>query len=272
MMSVPRPASDEFSFTVSIEHRPCTKRNILSIIARQFDVLGLIAPTILYAKLILQKLFVLKLDWDEKPPQNVIRVWENYLRELPMLRDVRIKRHLDVFEGSALSIVAFSDASEKAYGASVYVVVKRDLDSAPIVNLVCAKSKVAPLKTISVARLELCAVSLMSRLVRRVIATYKPRHEIETILCFTDSMVALHWVHSDPQTLKTFVATRVTKILNNLPAEHFYHVPGTSNPSDCLSRGLSPSQLVTHPLWFTGPPWLRQDVATWPITSVVHNF
>ncbi|KAH9629865.1 hypothetical protein HF086_006549 [Spodoptera exigua] len=59
------PASDEFSFSVSIEHRPCTKRNILLIIARQFDVLGLIAPTILYAKLILQKLFVLKLDWDE---------------------------------------------------------------------------------------------------------------------------------------------------------------------------------------------------------------
>lgn len=166
-----------------------------------------------------------------------------------------------------MTIIAFSDASEGAYGAAVYVKVQDDLNSPAVVNLVCAKSKVAPLKTISVARLDLCAVLLMSRLVRRVIDTYKSRHEIKNVFCFTDSMVALYWVHSDPHTLKTFVATRVTKVLNNLPAEYFHHIPGSDNPSDCLSRGLSPSQLVSHPLWFTGPSWLCQDVGTWPITS-----
>lgn len=262
------PTTDVFSFSVTLDNRPCTKRNILSVIARQFDVLGLIAPTILYAKLILQKLFVLKLDWDDKPPQNVMILWENYLRELPALRDLKIKRHLEVFRNYIVTIIAFSDASERAYGAAVYVKVQQDPHSPAVVNLVCAKSKVAPLKTISVARLELCGILLMSKLVQRVINTYKPRHKIENIICFTDSMVALYWIHSDPQTLKTFVATRVTKILDCLPAEHFFHVPGTDNPSDCLSRGLSPKQLLSHPMWFSGPSWLQQSVDTWPVTSV----
>lgn len=261
------PATDEFSFTVKLDDRPCTKRNILSVIARQFDVLGLIAPVILHAKLILQRLYVLKIDWDDAPPQEIVTCWEKYIRELPLLQELRFKRHLGVTPEDKISIIACSDASEKGYGAMVFVKVEKPY-SPPVVSLVCAKSKVSPLKTISITRLELCAALLMSNLVRRVIDTYNTRHPIANVYCFTDSMVTLQWILSSPHRFKTFVATRVTKITNNLPAKHFYHIPGSDNPSDCLSRGLTPAQLIIHPTWLSGPTWLQHDQCEWPITTV----
>lgn len=262
------PITDEFYFTVTLNERPCTKRNILSVIARQFDILGLIAPVILHAKLILQRLHVLKLDWDDNPPQEIINCWERYIRELPLLRDLRFKRHLGVTPDDEVSIISFSDASEKGYGCAVFVKIESPNRPKPIISLVCAKSKVSPLKTVSVARLEICAALLMSNLVRRVIDTYSLRHPIANVYCFTDSMVTLHWVHSSPHRFKTFIATRITKIISNLPAKCFFHVPGKENPSDCLSRGLTPAQFIAHPVWFSGPNWLQYGIEKWPITSI----
>lgn len=259
------PSSDAFMFTVNVESRPATKRNMLSVIARQYDVLGLIAPVILYAKLILQKLHVLKLDWDEQPPQAVVDIWHNYLRELPAIQQMRFPRHLGVEENSKITVVAFSDASEHGYGSVVYIRTQSDHDSTPLTRLVCAKSKVSPLKTISIAKLELCGCLLMSKLVRRVLDTYEKRHTIDKVYCFTDSMVALQWITASPHRFKTFVATRITKITSAIPVDSFRHIPGTENPcADALSRGLSPAQLVNHPLWLTGPDWLSQEPAAWP--------
>lgn len=180
------PVCDDFMFSVSVENRPVTKRNMLSLIARQYDVLGLIAPVVLYAKLILQKLHLIRLDWDEQPPLDIVNIWLNYTRELPCIQELRFGRHLGVYENSRVIIVAFADASEKAYGAVVYIRTQHDDDSRPVTRLICAKSKVAPLKTISIARLELSACLLMSKLVRRVIDTFERRHIIDDVFYFTD--------------------------------------------------------------------------------------
>ncbi|XP_047510573.1 uncharacterized protein LOC125053303 [Pieris napi] len=263
------PTTDEFTYAVSINHNNhVTKRNILSLIARQFDVLGLIAPVILYAKLIIQQLHLLKIGWDEPLPSAIVDVWQVYIRELPCLRQLRVQRHLGVEEKSTISIIAFADASEKAYGTTVYLKTNKPLNSPPIIRLVCAKSKVAPLKTISVARLELCACLLMAKLAQRVIDTYKKRHVINDIFCFTDSMVALHWISASPHRFKTFIATRITKIVSHIRPEKFHHVAGDQNPSDCLSRGMSPTAFVNNSVWFTGPKWLELESSEWPITSV----
>lgn len=262
------PDEDCFVFQVNPDVRTCTKRNILSSIARLFDVLGLVAPIILYAKLLIKELWLVKLGWDDVPPPRIVRLWEQFQSELPIISELRFLRHVGVVERCRLSLVGFADASEKAYGGSVYAHVVRP-DGSVVVSLVCAKSKVAPLKVVSLARLELCAALLLSTVIKRVYNLFAARHAIEVVVAFSDSTVTLSWIHSAPHRWHTFVANRIAKIHENLSADHFFHVKGSENPSDCLSRGLTPAQLVHHPLWLNGPSWLKLPRAEWPIKPFV---
>lgn len=265
-----RPQDDIFTFNVTSDERPCSKRHILSSIARLFDVLGLVAPVILYAKLLIKDLWTAKIDWDEIPPQRIIRLWNQFQTELPQIAQMQFPRHVGVVEGCSVCILGFGDASEKAYGGVVYVYVCTPQGETKVM-LVCAKSKVAPLKTVSLARLELCAALLLSKLIRKVYETYHSRYPIHSILAFSDSTVALSWIHSSPHRWHTFVANRVSKLQENLKSDHFFHIHGNENPSDCLSRGLTPAQLVNHPLWLHGPPWINNPINEWPIKPFVSN-
>lgn len=257
------PRLDGFSFDVSPCPDDCTKRNVLSVVARLWDVLGFAAPVILYAKLLIRDLWELKIDWDEAPPAHIVDKWARFKAELPLLTQLFIPRHIGVVDNGVVTLVACSDASEKAFGAAIYMHCQTHDEIK--VNLLCAKSRVAPLKTVSLARLELCAVLLMSKLVRIVLDNYDSRCQIDRIVALTDSTVTLHWIHSSPHKWKSFVANRVAKIHENLPPSHFYHISTKENPSDCLSRGLNPAQLLKHPLWFSGPSWLKKESSQWPI-------
>lgn len=263
------PSEDVFCFHVVPDERPCTKRNILSSVARLFDVLGLVAPIIVYAKLLIKELWLLKIDWDEMPPDYIIRQWQQFQTELPLISNLKFPRHLGVVESCTLTIIGFADASEKAYGGVVYVHVTIPNSDDVSIHLVCAKSKVAPLQTVSLARLELCAAVLLSQLIKKVVDNYSSRFPIDSVLAFSDSTVALCWIHSSPHRWQTFVANRVAKIQSNLENRYFYHVKGSENPSDCLSRGLSPGQLINHPLWLTGPPWMITPKPEWPVKPFV---
>ncbi|XP_073967338.1 uncharacterized protein [Choristoneura fumiferana] len=254
---------DFFYFKVNEPDTACTKRAILSTVARLWDNVGLVAPTILYAKLLIQELWLIKCDWDETPPQRIVELWDQFCAELPRLNEIRIPRHLGVVQGCTAMLLGFGDASERAYGGVVYLRVANGADVT--VQLVCSKSKVAPLKTASVARLELCAAVLLSKLMRTVLDNFEPRYKINQIYAFTDSKIVLCWINSSPHRWQTFVANRVVKIVENVPADCFHHVAGVQNPADCLSRGLSPAKLIGHPLWYQGPPWVLNDPTEWPI-------
>lgn len=258
---------DCFEFNIApLNDKVCTKRSILSEVAKLWDIIGFTAPVILFAKLLIKQLWLLKLDWDDSPPQHVVDAWRRFRVDLPKLNTLRIPRHLGVFDGSLVRLVGFADASQSAYGGVIYAHVTRGVEVT--VNLVCAKSKVAPVKPLSIARLELCAAELMSRLLRQVYDTYHARYNIAAVYAFTDSKVVLCWLNASPHRWQTFVANRVVKTTDNIPAEHFYHVAGSENPADCLSRGLEPNNLIDHPLWFHGPLWLQQNPQLWPINKV----
>ncbi|XP_011876468.1 PREDICTED: uncharacterized protein LOC105566790 [Vollenhovia emeryi] len=80
---------------------------------------------------------------------------------------------------------------------------------------------------------------------------------------WTDSLVTLSWIRSHASRWKDFVRNRVAQIQELTPAAHWRYIPGTSNPADCASRGLTTTQLQNHALWWTGPPWiLNRD--SWP--------
>ncbi|GBP98390.1 hypothetical protein EVAR_72628_1 [Eumeta japonica] len=175
---------------------------------------------------------------------------------------------IKLFKAGGFELVKFSrfaDASEKAYGGVVYIHVYNPEDNKHQTSLLCAKSKVAPLRIVTLARLELCAILILSKLLRTVIDTYSERHKIDNVFAFSDSTVALAWIHSSPSRWQTFVANRVTKIHENILPNNFYHISGKLNPADCLSRGLMPKELLNHTLWFNGPHFAHKPINEWPV-------
>ena len=86
---------------------------------------------------------------------------------------------------------------------------------------------------------------------------------VRDVTAWTDSMVVLSWLVGNPRRFKTFVGNRVTQIISDIPPDRWKHVAGTENPADCASRGLYPSKLIDHQLWWNGPEWLWLDPTNW---------
>ncbi|XP_046144711.1 uncharacterized protein LOC123988495 [Osmia bicornis bicornis] len=245
------PVLDHFQFRATISSNFAnTKRTILSQIAKLFDPMGLLTPVVIPAKVFMQKLWSLQYDWDDILPNEVLLEWQDYYTHLPDLNKITIPRQ--IANGIALhqEIHGFADASTKAYAASVYI--KSVLpDDNVFVALLVAKSRVAPVKTLSVPRLELCAAALLARLVVFVENSLSLIHH--NVHCWTDSSITLAWLSQPPTRWKTFVANRVSKIQSLLPKAQWHHVPTNSNPADCATRGLTPSELKFHSIWWSGP-------------------
>ncbi|XP_060533761.1 uncharacterized protein LOC132706434 [Cylas formicarius] len=258
------PSCDTFSHSCSPRDLPCTKRNILSQIFRVYDPLGFLSPVVLFAKLLMQKLWFAHSDWDEIPSDDVCRQWNNFKSELPELRAIKIPRRIFVDEPQLVELHGFCDASQTGYGAAVYLKC-RDFTGNPQIHLVIGKSRVAPLKTaISIPRMELIAVALLSDLVDYVKQVYARHVTLDAVFAWSDSQVTLAWLASPAHRWKPFVANRVAHIHGLIPFTSWRYVPTAENPADCVSRGVTPAQLVNHGLWFQGPAWLAQEPNNWP--------
>ncbi|XP_076384313.1 uncharacterized protein LOC143262423, partial [Megalopta genalis] len=208
---------DSITYTVRpIHHTPrATKRFISSEIAKIYDPLGLLGPVIITAKLILQELWTLRIDWDESLPMAIHNKWSQYYALLPLL-------------------------NQNNHGET-------------IVELLVAKSRVAPLKRKSIPRLELCGSVLLASLMTTVKKALGL--QIERIVYWTDSTIVLHWLRSS--TLKTFVANRVSEIQSTTTITDWRHVSSTDNPADLLSRGQTIKDFLQSSIWQNGPSWLQ---------------
>lgn len=264
------PCSDVFSYRVEPIEQPCTKRSILSELARIFDPLGFLAPLTFYTKYLIQYLWTLGLEWDETPPSNVINIWAKYKSELSCLLSIQISRCLIPNKFLSCQLHGFCDSSEKGYAAALYLRFELP-DNKILVSLVCAKSKVSPLKRICLPRLELCGAVLLSNLISFVAEIYAGKLKINNVFAWSDSSVALAWIKSSPHRWKTFVSNRVSHIQDRIPPDCWFHVPSADNPADCASRGLFPTQLINHPLWWAGPSWLQLPPESWPVNKVHIN-
>lgn len=118
---------------------------MLSAIAQIFDPLGLIGPVVLAAKLFLRQLWQLKSSWDAPIDENLDTFWSNFYNQLNKLNDIRISRHVILPKSIFVVMHIFSDASQRAYGACVYIK-SQDEHGNVIVRLLTSKSRVAPLK------------------------------------------------------------------------------------------------------------------------------
>lgn len=257
------PRSDCFIFVVTPQRRKCTKRTILSELARIYDPLGFLSPLTIIAKVLVQRLWILGIGWDEDPPADVVDFWNRYLEQLPILQSLQIPRCVSINKLQSCQIHGFSDSSEAGYGAVVYLRMT-DADGNVQVLFVCSKGRVAPTKSVSLPRLELCAAVLLADLLKFVRDVYSPVLPCKGVFAWSDSTVVLAWLRSHPSRWKAFVANRVSHILDVSPSALWGHVASQDNPADVVSRGQLPSALATNRLWWAGPAWLSQSSSSWP--------
>lgn len=251
---------DVFQYTVNLPSAaapPVTKRAIISDIAKLFDPLGWIAPTIILAKVFIQRLWLAGVTWDERLPTELINDWETYRQSLQELYKIRIPRWINMRPDDVdVELHGFSDASKSAYAAVVYIRVI-DCKGQVKVHLLSAKTRVAPIKQVSIPRLELCGAVLLSRLLTETANVLNiPK---EKIVAWTDSTIVLAWLNSHPSRWKTFVANRTSEILTNLNASQWFHVSTKNNPADLASRGALPCVLSESKLWVSGPETIREQ-------------
>ena len=264
------PESDSFlfdGFTVPSDLLP-TKRVLLSCIARLYDPLGFMAPVVMTAKILFQDVWRFGASWDDPLQGELAESFTLWLTGLQSLRSWRIPRRLTPelrwVQLSDFELHACCDASEKAYGAAVYL---RYRDSNRWhAHLVISRARVAPLKRLTLPRLELLGALLAARLLATVNQALHCS-EITPRFCWTDSMVVLGWIKGDPSRWKQFVANRVREIHDLTPPAAWHHIPGTENPADLLTRGASTAALMSAPLWLNGPDFGALAVRDPPVDA-----
>ncbi|XP_055308391.1 uncharacterized protein LOC129572450 [Sitodiplosis mosellana] len=254
---------DEFTYEVREQRMDdkLTKRTILSKIGRLYDPNGFIAPVITRAKLLMRKLWVSKLTWDEPVPVEIGHEWNSIWSTIVDLEQIRIPRWFGMECDVQLQLHGFADSSKIAYGCGMYLRVQK-LSGHISCHLIASKSKIAPIKEVTIPRLELAAAELMSKF----FIVVRDAMELKQIPYFlwSDSTTALQWLRKSLPELKVFVANRVKTIQELTNVENWRHVRTADNPADLVSRGLSAKEIVHNDLWWHGPPWLLKPQEQWP--------
>lgn len=240
-----------------------TKRYILSEIAKIFDPLGLLGPIVLTAKLFMQECWKSNIDWDESISNELASRWTAFIGQLNDMNAVSIKRRVLIDEPVDIQIHGFCDASKHGYGSCLYV---RSVNARGeiYVNLVCSKSRVAPLKAdkCTIPRLELSGALILARLYEEVKTILNLK--VSRAVMWTDSTIVLQWLKKPYQTLKIFESNRVKEIQRLGKEVSWKHVRTHQNPADALSRGQFPNEFANNEIWFSGPKWLRENEQHWP--------
>ena len=203
--------SDSLLFRVTLQDKSFTRRGILSTISSIFNPLGLISPILLAGKQILQELCRDGLGWDEHVPEDIRTRWEKWRGDLPKLSTLRIRRCYrrdEITASCRVELHHFSDASQTGYGQCSYL---RLIDEHGNVDtsLVMAKSRVTPLKAVTIPRLELTAAVTSVR-VSEFLNKELNYRQIENFF-WTDSKIVLSYIANESKRFHVFVCTANTR-------------------------------------------------------------
>jgi len=232
------------------------------MIARIFDPLGMLSPTIFYAKTIMQRLWIAQIDWDSKLPADISEEWCNFYHSLSWLREIRIPRYIGCSTGCSYLLCGFCDASEKGYAAVVYL---RATDPSGITDvfLLGAKTKLAPMKPITIPRLELSGAVLLALWLARLKRILECQLSLSDVFAWSDSSIVLSWLNNPHTSFKTFVSNRIFQIQSTIPGCSWKHFQSENYPADCASRGLSLSEFRKCKLYWKAPSFLKSPIETW---------
>ena len=260
--------TDDICFDVNVSRSgPVTRRVMLSTVSSLFDPLGLVTPILIPGKLLFQEATRLKLSWDDHVPSHISDSWHSWLCDLEGLKGLKIPRCVKPvrFNDAYLELHHFSDASERAYGCCSYI---RCVNKSGEIHtsLLVSKSRVAPINSISIARLELQAALLAARMDSLL------REELHLDLgesrFWVDSELVLKYIFNDSQRFHVYVSNRVSEIRQLTKPNQWSHISGAINISDLITRGTEPKRLMNS-AWLVGPDCLRTYKSEWqtPVTS-----
>ena len=245
---------DQYTFKVRLANKPGTKRGVLSTASSLYDPLGFVAPVTLLPKWILQRSTG---GWDDEIEEKSLARWEKWKESLKQLEKIIIPRwhRTSTNTASSVELHVFSDASETAYGAVVYL--RQVSNTCVDVSFVLGKSRVAPKKTVSIPRLELSAASTACKLA--AIAAEQLGIPASSIVYWTDSMAVIRFINNRETRFKVFVANRLAVIHEHSQPSQWSYINTKENPADVASRGAAPDDEKLLLFWLHGPSFLHED-------------
>ncbi|XP_028404107.1 uncharacterized protein LOC114526786 [Dendronephthya gigantea] len=236
-----------------------TKRTVLSAIASLYDPLQFLSPFVIRAKILMQEIWTEGLKWDDVLLEALKAKWNCWTFELPDLSKVSLPRCLRLSDPDIVELHLFSDASQDAYGSVAYLVGRyKDLPFTS--RIVASKSRVAPLKAVTILRLELLGAVLSSQLSVSISHVLT----IDRIVFWTYAENVYYWVRNQSRLFKPFVANRIAEVQRTSNPEQWRHVPGEMNPADAATRGLTAVELSQSSFLMEGPFFLKSDESCWP--------
>ena len=264
------PSEDVIGIHSQVHAVSMTKRGILQGMASVFDPLGVVSPFTLKAKLLIQRLWTLKYSWDEQLSGAELDDCKLWLSQASHLQDIfipRCFREPGGYEIARRELHVFCDASEHSFAAVAYI---RTVGSNgnKFTSFVMSRTRLAPLKQLTIVRLELQAAVLAVRLADTIKKEVTCKFD-ETVL-WSDSKVVINYIQNESRRFHTFVANRISEIHTSSSIEEWHHISGKMNPADIGSRGASLVQLKNMRLWWRGPYFLELNREDWPDQPEVH--
>lgn len=245
------------------EGRAPTKREMLSTLMRVFDPLGLAAKYVIRGKMVLQEVWRQAIGWDEQVNDELVEMWRKFLESLDELAEIKIPRWYAPINPltSDVTLVIFVDASEGAFAATGYLRFQKDEEV--FVALAMAKTKVAPLKKLSIPRLELQGALLGARLSKTIMDMQS--FEISRLMLLSDSTCTLAWIENPTSKLNTFVSHRVAEIDDLTNSGEWYKIPTALNVADDATKNDSKGGDEKRKRWFEGASFMKDPISSWPI-------
>ncbi|XP_064470007.1 uncharacterized protein LOC135384748 [Ornithodoros turicata] len=236
------------SLSQEYNQNPVSKRKALTLVAEIYDPL--------------EETWKCQLAWDDNLLEDLLTKWQAWHTDLQRLNDIQLPRcytpGASITNGAELHF--FSDASPLAYGTVAYMRIVNDTGIVTT-HLLTSKSRLAPLKTVTLARLELLGALISSRIAK----FFQKNFKLPTTNHFwSDSTIVLQWIRGSATKPGQFVENRVREIRHNVGQNNWSYVPSSSNPADLLTRGITSQHLISSKLWWQGPSWLQQAPEAWP--------
>ena len=246
--------SDTFKFHITVKDKPVMRRGILSVVSSIYDPLGFAAPFMLTAKRLLRDLCrEEKLGWDDELPDAYRMRWEKWRNKLPLLERLTVSccvKPTEFGEVKSREIRIFSDASTVGYSSVTY---QRLCDNEGLIHcsFLLGKAHLAPIKAVTIPRLELTATTVSVRLGETLKKELDDK--TETVQYHTDSVTVLQYIANDHKRFQVYVANRVQLIRNLSNPSQWRYVDTKENPADEASKTLTEQQR-----WLIGPQFLWQ--------------
>ena len=262
--------SDEMSFDFKelIEYAntlKVTKRSLLKLSAKVFDPLGLLSSFTITMKCEFQSLCLEKLDWDVELQRSHQRLWKNFVSSLMKLNNVRVHvTSTRVFHQLTFKYMPL--VMHRRAPMLLPSILRSEYENGHVeVQLLCSKTRVAPIKQQTIPRLELLGATISARLVCNLLKSLP--WEIEPTF-WVDSTTVIFWIKQE-KPWKQYVQNRVQEIRQIVPEATWNYCPGAKNPADLPSRGLSGEEIVKNSVWWNGPEFLRNPDSEWPKSTQV---